>query len=154
MPEAKIYAPKQRTIPGPSAHRPTARRGREAAPGGSTMTTPARSTAPGVRKLARISCSATNLDGAACPPRPTRGWRLDQRAVFFGTGVREESRGPFTRPGGGVGRMTVASLSQHLYKFAVELRKLAYTMPGGHEDPLIRLSERMIRCAAIEPDDD
>jgi hypothetical protein len=24
---------------------------------------------------------------------------------------------------------------------------LAYTMPGGHEDPLIHLSERMVRCA-------
>ena len=38
--------------------------------------------------------------------------------------------------------MTVASLNQHLYEFAVELRRLAYTMPGGHEDPLIHLSER------------
>ena len=36
---------------------------------------------------------------------------------------------------------------QDLYGFAIELRKLAYTMPGGHEDPLIRLSERMARCA-------
>jgi hypothetical protein len=43
--------------------------------------------------------------------------------------------------------MTVASLSQHLYEFAVELRQLAYTMPGGHEDPLIHLSERMVWCA-------
>jgi hypothetical protein len=43
--------------------------------------------------------------------------------------------------------MTVASMSQHLYEFAVELRRLAYTMPGGHEDPLIHLSERMVRCA-------
>jgi hypothetical protein len=43
--------------------------------------------------------------------------------------------------------MTVVSLSQHLYEFAVELRRLAYTMPGGHEDPLIHLSERMVRCA-------
>jgi hypothetical protein len=43
--------------------------------------------------------------------------------------------------------MTVASLSQHLYEFAVELRQLAYTMPGGHEDSLIHLSERMVRCA-------
>jgi hypothetical protein len=41
----------------------------------------------------------------------------------------------------------VASLSQDLYEFAVELRQLAYTMPGGHEDPLIHLSERMLRCA-------
>jgi hypothetical protein len=38
-------------------------------------------------------------------------------------------------------------MNQDLYKFAVELRQLAYTMPGGHEDQLIRLSERMIRCA-------
>ncbi|OBI46865.1 hypothetical protein A5708_12860 [Mycobacterium colombiense] len=43
--------------------------------------------------------------------------------------------------------MTVASLSQLLHEFGVELRRLAYTMPGGHEDPLIRLSERMVRCA-------
>ena len=45
--------------------------------------------------------------------------------------------------------MTVVSLSQHLYEFAVELRQLAYTMPCGHEDPLVRLSERMI-CYAQE----
>jgi hypothetical protein len=43
--------------------------------------------------------------------------------------------------------MNVASLTQDLYEFAVELRQLAYTMPGGHEDPLVQLSERMIRCA-------
>ena len=43
--------------------------------------------------------------------------------------------------------MTVASLSQHLHEFAVELRRLAYTMPAGHEDPLVHLSERMVRCA-------
>jgi hypothetical protein len=43
--------------------------------------------------------------------------------------------------------MTVASLSEDVYEFAIELRKLAYTMPGGHEDPLIRLSERMARYA-------
>ncbi|OBH05222.1 MULTISPECIES: hypothetical protein [unclassified Mycobacterium] len=43
--------------------------------------------------------------------------------------------------------MTVASLSRNLYEFAVELRRLAYTMPGGHEDPLIHLSERMLCCA-------
>ena len=36
---------------------------------------------------------------------------------------------------------------QDLYGFAVELRKLAYTMPGGCEDPLIRLSERMVHHA-------
>jgi hypothetical protein len=43
--------------------------------------------------------------------------------------------------------MNVASLSQDLYEFAVELRQLAYTMPGGHEDPLVHLSERMVRWA-------
>lgn len=42
--------------------------------------------------------------------------------------------------------MSVASLSQDLYGFAVELRKLAYTM-AGQEDPLIRLSEWMFRRA-------
>jgi hypothetical protein len=40
--------------------------------------------------------------------------------------------------------MTVASVSQHLYEFAVELRPLAYTMPSGHEDRLIHVSERMV----------
>jgi hypothetical protein len=34
-----------------------------------------------------------------------------------------------------------------LHGFAVELRRLAYTMPGGTEDPLIRLSERMVSRA-------
>ena len=43
--------------------------------------------------------------------------------------------------------MDDASLSQDLYEFAIELRQLAYTMPAGHEDPLIHLSERMVRCA-------
>lgn len=43
--------------------------------------------------------------------------------------------------------MTVASLRDNLYGFAIELRQLAYTMPGGHEDPLIRLSERMVSQA-------
>ena len=37
------------------------------------------------------------------------------------------------------------TLSQDLYRFAIELRQLAYTMPAGAEDPLLRLSERMIR---------
>jgi hypothetical protein len=46
--------------------------------------------------------------------------------------------------------MNVASLRQDLHEFAVELRQLAYTMPGGHEDPLIQLSERMLRCAREE----
>lgn len=35
------------------------------------------------------------------------------------------------------------SLVQDLQGFAIELRKLAYTMPAGHEDRLIHLSERM-----------
>jgi hypothetical protein len=43
--------------------------------------------------------------------------------------------------------MNAASLRQDLYEFAVELRQLAYTMPGGHEDKLVRLSERMVRYA-------
>jgi hypothetical protein len=43
--------------------------------------------------------------------------------------------------------MSVGPLSQDLYGFAIELRKLAYTMPGGQEDPLIRLSERMVSHA-------
>jgi hypothetical protein len=43
--------------------------------------------------------------------------------------------------------MNVAALNQSLYEFAIELRQLAYTMPGGHEDPLVHLSERMVRCA-------
>jgi hypothetical protein len=34
-----------------------------------------------------------------------------------------------------------------LNRFAVELRKLAYTMPAGHEDRLIHLSERMAQRA-------
>jgi len=42
---------------------------------------------------------------------------------------------------------TVTSPSQHLYEFAVELRRLAYTMPGGYEDLLVRLSERMVGWA-------
>jgi hypothetical protein len=46
--------------------------------------------------------------------------------------------------------MNDASSSRDLYGFATELRQLAYTMPGGHEDPLVRLSERMIRCAQNE----
>ena len=43
--------------------------------------------------------------------------------------------------------MSVASSDQGLNWFAEELRQLAYTMPGGHEDPLLRLSERMVRYA-------
>ena len=39
------------------------------------------------------------------------------------------------------------SLMQDLYGFDIELRQLAYTMPGGDEDPLIRLSGRIIHHA-------
>ena len=46
------------------------------------------------------------------------------------------------------------SLSQDLHGFAIELRTLAYTMPGGVEDPLIRLSERMTRHAQQQIDAD
>ena len=46
--------------------------------------------------------------------------------------------------------MNVASLSRDLYGFAIELRQLAYTIPGGHEDPLLRPSERMIHHAQEE----
>ncbi|WP_197502198.1 hypothetical protein [Mycobacterium sp. E2733] len=46
--------------------------------------------------------------------------------------------------------MSDASLSRDLYGFATELRQLAYTMPGGHEDPLVRLSERMVQYAREE----
>jgi nucleotide-binding universal stress UspA family protein len=38
--------------------------------------------------------------------------------------------------------MIDASLSRDLHGFATEQRQLAYTMPGGHEDPLVHLSER------------
>ena len=43
--------------------------------------------------------------------------------------------------------MDDASLSQDLYEFAVQLRKLAYTLPAGYENALIDLSEWMVRCA-------
>ncbi|AFM18752.1 hypothetical protein Mycch_4029 [Mycolicibacterium chubuense NBB4] len=43
--------------------------------------------------------------------------------------------------------MNPTSLEEDLHEFAIELRKLAYTMPGGCEDPLIRLSERMAQVA-------
>jgi len=54
--------------------------------------------------------------------------------------------------GGRHGRIGQES-SQDLYGFAIELRKLAYTMPGGHEDPLIRLSQRMGRHAQQQADE-
>lgn len=40
-----------------------------------------------------------------------------------------------------------SSFGQELRGFALELRRLAYTMPAGHEDRLIHLSERMARRA-------
>ena len=40
--------------------------------------------------------------------------------------------------------MNDSSFRQDLQGFAVELRQLAYTMPAGHEDRLIHLSERMV----------
>lgn len=40
--------------------------------------------------------------------------------------------------------MADSSFHQELHGFAVELRRLAYTMPAGHEDRLIHLSERMV----------
>lgn len=43
--------------------------------------------------------------------------------------------------------MIVTSASEDLYGFAIELRRLAYTMPGGQEDRLVRLSERMAQAA-------
>jgi hypothetical protein len=46
--------------------------------------------------------------------------------------------------------MNDASLNRDLYGFAIELRQLAYTMPGGHEDPLVRLGERTIQHAQEE----
>ena len=46
--------------------------------------------------------------------------------------------------------MSDVSLRHDLREFALELRKLAYTMPGGHEDPLICLSERMGRRSEEE----
>ena len=43
--------------------------------------------------------------------------------------------------------MNASLIRQDLSGFAVELRKLAYTMPAGHEDRLIHLSERMAQRA-------
>ena len=39
------------------------------------------------------------------------------------------------------------AFGQELHGFAIELRMLAYTMPPGHEDRLIHLSERMVQRA-------
>ena len=43
--------------------------------------------------------------------------------------------------------MSESVFRQDLNGFAIELRKLAYTMPAGHEDRLIRLSEQMVQHA-------
>jgi hypothetical protein len=43
------------------------------------------------------------------------------------------------------------SFRQDLQGFAVELRQLAYTMPAGHEDRLIHLSERMAARSRHSP---
>ena len=43
--------------------------------------------------------------------------------------------------------MSDSSFRQDLHGYAIELRKLAYTMPAGHEDRLIHLSEQMVRRA-------
>lgn len=39
--------------------------------------------------------------------------------------------------------MADRSFQQEFQGFALELRRLAYTMPAGHEDRLIRLSDQM-----------
>ena len=39
--------------------------------------------------------------------------------------------------------MNDVTYRRELDGFAIELRQLAYTMPAGHEDRLIHLSERM-----------
>ena len=44
--------------------------------------------------------------------------------------------------------MSDFSFRQELQGYAVELRRLAYTMPAGHEDRLIHLSEQMVRHAS------
>lgn len=53
--------------------------------------------------------------------------------------------------------MNERAFRQDLHGFAIELRKLAYTMPAGHEDRLIHLSERMVqraRQATVRPSSD
>ena len=45
-----------------------------------------------------------------------------------------------------------SSFRQDLHGFAVELRQLAYTMPPGHEDRLIRLSDRMAARSRQSPE--
>ena len=48
--------------------------------------------------------------------------------------------------------MADSSFRQDLQGFAIELRKLAYTMPAGHEDRLIHLSERMAAYSRQSPE--
>ena len=43
--------------------------------------------------------------------------------------------------------MSDKTFRQDLHGFAIELRRLAYTMPAGHEDRLIHLSDQMVRRA-------
>lgn len=35
--------------------------------------------------------------------------------------------------------------AQMIRDFAIELRQIAYTMPAGHEDRLLSLSDRIVR---------
>lgn len=44
--------------------------------------------------------------------------------------------------------MPESAIREDMHVFAIELRKIAYTMPAGHEDRLIHLSDRMKRRAA------
>jgi len=50
--------------------------------------------------------------------------------------------------------MSDPTFRQELQSYALELRKLAYTMPAGHEDRLIHLSERMAGRARHLPQAD
>ena len=63
------------------------------------------------------------------------GVRVDQTA---------DSTRVFISRRGGRRLMGDRSFRQDLQGFALELRQLAYTMPPGHEDRLIHLSERMV----------
>lgn len=45
--------------------------------------------------------------------------------------------------------MSDTSLLSDLDRFALELRRLAYTMPAGHEDRLVHLSERIDRKSVV-----
>lgn len=48
--------------------------------------------------------------------------------------------------------MSDISILSDLDRFALELRRLAYTMPAGHEDRLVHLSERMAERAHRLPE--